>query len=50
MTPLLDTDLLRVNRGGVDYQATWLEVKAGVPAPAVAVKSTEEQPEDDHTD
>jgi len=31
MTPLLDTDLLRVNRGGVDYQATWAEVKAGVP-------------------
>ena len=31
MTPLLDTDVIRVNRAGVDYQATWAEVKAGVP-------------------
>ena len=31
MTPLLDTDLIRVNRGGVDYKATWADVKAGVP-------------------
>lgn len=28
---LAPDDLLRVNRGGVDYQATWAEVKAWVP-------------------